>query len=191
MKISYVENTKVYHKKLKQKRDLEYQIEKERVKKEYYDNGIVKSKSKYRKRFYKDLDLIDIKWELPDENDAMTAYADSIGTQKIIDKYNRINKYIIILLSIIIALLFTVSLRIYGLYESLILIIVIVLVGSPCFMFITATLNIKKESEIYVLNKNAALKIGKFSEELIEELLNKSENIYYIKEENRYIISKY
>ena len=31
MKIAYVENTKVYHKKLKQKRDLDYQIEKERV----------------------------------------------------------------------------------------------------------------------------------------------------------------
>lgn len=104
MKISYAEN---YNKKLKQKRDLEYQIEKERVKKEYYDNGIVKSKQKYRKRFYKDLDLIDIKWEQPDETDTMTAYADSIGTQKIIDKYNRINKYIIILLSIIITLLFT------------------------------------------------------------------------------------
>lgn len=144
MKISYVENTKVYHKKLKQKRDLEYQIEKERVKKEYYDNGIVKSKQKYRKRFYKDSDLIDIKWEQPDENDTMTAYADSIGTQKIIDKYNRINKYITIILVVIIALLFTVSLRIYGLYESLILIVIIVLVSSPCFMFITATLNIKK-----------------------------------------------
>lgn len=141
MKISYVEN---YNKKLKQKRDLEYRIEKERVKKEYYDNGIVKSKSKYRKRFYKDLDLIDIKWELPDENDTMTAYADSIGTQKIIDKYNRINKYITIILVVIIAFIFAISLRIYGLYESLILIVIIVLVSSPCFMFITATLNIKK-----------------------------------------------
>lgn len=58
MKVPYAEN---YNKKLKQKRDLEYQIEKERVKKEYYDNGIVKSKLKYRKRFHKDLELMDIK----------------------------------------------------------------------------------------------------------------------------------
>lgn len=174
--------TQNYQDRLKQIKQEEYEEFKKYFIKEYYDNGIViiddsnfgdklrsELKVYFTMRFYKDRYI---------------AYIDDYGTEKVKDRFKLIFKvHGTITVALIVSLLLS---------WAMLSIPIIFLFGFIVFeIILTMCLKKLREKAIIKINKIGALREGKFSTDVADELIRKGEKVYYDETDKVYIISKY
>ena len=179
----------------KRRKEKEYKKEYNRVKKcfkqKLFDTGVCAVEKKYTDDLFRDIlreEKIYICWYPYNKCEYIT-YLDDYKTDDIIANIATVRKFGIPIISIAMFIIctfndwnFHISLKLVINYLFLLLFVII------SFYMIT---DIIKETLICQVNKNKALKLGRFSSDKVDELIEKGETVYYVEKENRYIISKY
>ena len=186
-----VNNSDSYKKRKEQEYKKEYERVKKCFKQKLFDTGICAVENKYTDDLFRDIlkeEEFYIYWYQYNKCEYIT-YLDNYKTDDIIDNIATVRKFGIPIISVVVFIVcmfsdctFHISLKLIISYLFLSLLTI--------FSFYMTT-DILKIILIYRVNKKEALRLGKFSLDMVDKLIKKGDTVYFVEKENRYIISKY